>query len=60
MKTFPKTLYVKIEHEREPEDDFLISSGDVTDLAEQDENVQVAVYKLDTVRTAVNKTELVD
>jgi len=25
---FPKTLYVKIEHERDPEDDFLIIDGD--------------------------------
>lgn len=60
MKNFPKTLYVKIEHDREPEDDFFMASEDVSDLSESEETVKVAVYKLDTVRNAVNKTELVD
>ncbi len=59
MKEFTRTLYVKIEHEREPEDDFFIASDNVTDLSESEETVKVAVYILDTVQRAVNKTELV-
>lgn len=60
MKNFPRTLYVKIEHECEPEDDFFIASEDVSDLSESEETVKVAVYILDTIRNVVNKTELVD
>lgn len=60
MKNFPRTLYVKIEHEREPEDDFFIASNDVSDLSKPEETVKVAIYKLDTVGNAVNKTELID
>lgn len=60
MKKFPKTLYVKIEHECEPEDDFFIASDDVSDLSEPEETVEVAVYDLVTVKSAVNKTELIN
>lgn len=60
MKRFPKTLYVKIEHERDPEDNFLMASKDVSDLSESEESVRVAVYDLVTVKIAVNKTELVN
>lgn len=59
-KIFPKTLYVKIEKERQPEDDFLIADEDYSNLSEPEENVKVAIYDLVTVKTAVNKTELVD
>ena len=60
MKLFPQTLYVKIEHDREPEDDFFIASNLVSDLSEPEETVEVAVYDLVTVKKAVNKTELED
>lgn len=57
---FPRTLYVKIEHEREPEDDFLVTSDNYVDLSESDSSIDVAVYTLQIVKKAVNKTELVD
>ena len=60
MKRFPKTLYVKIEHEREPKDDFFIASNLISDLAEPEETVQIAIYDLINVKNAVNKTELVN
>ena len=33
MNKLPQTIYVKIEKEREPEEDFLIASVDVSCLA---------------------------
>lgn len=58
-KTFPETLYLKIEKERDPEDDFFIATEDYSDLSEPESTVDVAVYELVTVKHAVNKTELV-
>jgi len=55
----PKILYAKIEHEREPADDFIIASGDVTDLSEHESIVKIGVYKLVEIKNAVNKTELI-
>ena len=60
MKEFPKTIYVKIEEEREPEDSFFIANEDYTNLSESEENIKVAVYDLVTIKTAVNKTKLMD
>ena len=42
----PTTLYVKVEKDREPEDDFLMASGDASDLSESETVVKVGVYKL--------------
>ena len=60
MKNFPKVLYVKIEKEREPEDDFLIADEDVSKLSEPESIVSIGVYDLVCVKVAVNKTELVN
>jgi len=57
---FPKTLYVKIEHERDPEDDFLIIDGDYEQLSEGESTIEVAIYDLIMIKKAVNKTELID
>ena len=59
-KKFPKTLYVKEEQERDPEDNFLIADEHFTNLSEVEESVEVAVYELVTIKYAVNKTELLD
>ena len=58
MKTFPKTIYVKIEKEREPKDDFLIADKDYANLSEAETTIQIAEYRLIVVKYAVNKTEL--
>ena len=57
---FPKTLYVKIEHNRESEDDFLIADANYVNLSEGETAIEVAVYDLVTVKKAVNKTELIN
>jgi len=59
-KTFPKTLYVKIEEERDPEDDIFLADEDYSILSESETTVPIAVYELVTVKRAVNKTELVN
>lgn len=59
-KKFPRTLYVKVENEREPEDSFLMADEHFTNLSEMEDTVEVAVYELVTIRYAVNKTELLD
>ena len=58
MKEFPKTLYVKREKQRGPENDFLIADKDYANLSETEATIQVAEYKLVAVKYAVNKTEL--
>lgn len=58
MKKFPKTLYVKIEYERESEDDFLIASDDISDLSEPETTISAAEYKLIAVRKVINETKL--
>jgi hypothetical protein len=57
---FPKTIYVKIEPERDPENDYIVCSEDYCCLSKGEGTVQIAVYDLVTVKNAVNKTELVD
>lgn len=58
-KTFPQTLFVKIEKEREPEDDFFIATENYSDLSKPEETVDVAVYELAAIKRVVNKTELI-
>lgn len=51
-----KTLYVKVEHEGEPEDDFLITSSDPSDLSESGSTIQVGVYELVRKVNLTNQT----
>ncbi len=51
-----KTLYVKVEHDREPEDDFLIASDDPTDLSVSESTIEVGMYELVRKVKLVNKT----
>lgn len=41
-----ETLYVKVEHDREPEDDFFITSDDPADLSVAECAIEVGEYKL--------------
>lgn len=60
MKKFPKTVYIKIEHEREPEDDFLIADEDLTAISEKDSTVEIGVYDFVMTKKAINGTHLED
>lgn len=48
--SLPKIIYVKEVQEREPEDSFLMASGDPDDISEPADTIEVGVYEL--VRTA--------
>lgn len=50
------TIYVKVEHEREPEDDFLIASDDPSVLSESESTIQVGVYELVRAVNLTNQT----
>lgn len=51
-------LYVKIEHEREPEDDFLMVSNDPSDLSESESTIEVGEYKLVRKVNLTNQTTI--
>lgn len=53
-----KILYVKVEKDREPEDDFFIASNDPADLSEAESTVEVGEYKLVRKVNLTNKTEI--
>lgn len=57
--TLPKTLYVKVEKDSEPEDDFIIASGNASDLSESGTSIVVGEYRLVRKVNLVNKTEVV-
>lgn len=49
MKTFPKTLYVKIEIDREV--NYFVANEDAYVLCEQGEKIRIGVYKLVEINT---------
>lgn len=51
-----KILYVKVEKERDPEDDFLMASNDFTDLSEAETAIEVGEYQLVRKLNLVNQT----
>lgn len=51
-----KTIYVKLEKAREPEDDFLIASDDFTTLSELEETIEIGIYELKEKVNLVNET----
>lgn len=53
-----KTLYVKVEKDREPEDDFLIASNDPADLSESETTIEVGQYELVRKVKLTNKTTI--
>lgn len=55
--TLPKKIYVKRVVERGEE--YMCAETDIENLAEMGESVVVGVYELQSIMTAVNKTELV-
>ena len=57
-KGLPKILYATVEKEREPEDDFIIASGDISELSESETTVVVGKYKWVESVNLVNKTEI--
>jgi len=51
-----KILYVKVEKDREPEDDFLIVSDNPADLSEAETTIEVGEYELVRKVNLVNQT----
>ncbi len=58
-KVLPEILFVKVERDRDPEDDFFIASDDPSDLSEAETTIEVGEYKLVEKKNLVNKTEIV-
>ena len=54
----PEVLYVKVEHDRDPEDDFLLASADPSDLSEAETTIEVGEYQLLRKSQLTNKTEI--
>lgn len=57
--TLPRILFAKVEKDHEPEDDFIIASGDASDLSESETSVVVGEYRLVRKVNLVNKTEII-
>lgn len=55
-KGLPKILYARVEKERDPEDDFIIASGDISDLSKSETSIVVGEYKWVESVILVNKT----
>lgn len=55
----PKTLYVFIENAG-TQDEFINTSRTVDDITTEDGEMKVGVYELTEMKTAVNKTELLN
>ena len=52
----PKTVYIKVEHDREPEDDFLIASDDPGNLSEPESTIEVGEYQQVRIVKLTNKS----
>lgn len=51
-----KILYVKVEKDRDPEDDFLIASNNPADLSEAESTIEIGEYKLVRKVKLINAT----
>lgn len=45
-KKLPEIVYVKVEEDRDPEDDILLADEDFSGLSECDSDIEIGEYKL--------------
>lgn len=60
MESFPKKVFAVIEHDREPEDDFIVVNENLQNVPVNDEPTDVAIYELVEVVKVENVNRLVE
>jgi hypothetical protein len=58
MNKLPDIVFIKIEKEREPEDDFLVAVVDPSDISEAESTIDIGIYRLDKIKKLTNATTL--